>query len=602
MRRILMSLGILGGVVPVLAQNSQPPIFGEAIVVTASLESGSEKELPASVSVVDVREIAARQETEVAGVLATLPGVTVARSGSPGQVTSLFTRGTESDHTLVLWNGVELNNPYFGGFNWAFLPTEGVDRVEVVRGPFSSLYGGDAVGGAVQILSAATPGASLQVEAGEGSYRRGEVTAAGELGKARFDVAGHLRRGHGQVDNDFYDGESLMARVEWALRPGMTLGVLARGAEADTGIPFNSGQPSPQRTITWEETQIALPFRAEVGSWEVQAQLSRVTYDSAFRDPEDPFGFTASDTESESLRARSVATYHIHERSWLAFGSEWEEAEVDDRSVFGVALDGVSQSNAAVFGELFYSWGKLSVDAGLRHDDNDSFGAQTSPRFGTQLLLTPRTRLRASWGEAFRAPSLGELFYPLSGNPELQPETSESLEIGVQHQQGYWLMGLTAFETDLSNLIDFDFATFQNINVGRARSRGLEAEVNWSSERWALRWNATYLEAEDLESGEALLRRPEESSNLVLRYRHAPWSISVTGRYVGEREDVDPLTFERAVNDSFLHWDVAARWRSAGRLTPYARIENLTDEDYSEVLGYPAPGITLVAGLAVSYR
>jgi len=214
-----MLIGILGGVVPVVAQTPQPQstLFEEAIVVTASLDEEQESDVPAAVSVIEAVEIEARQATEVAALLASLPAMTVVQSGSPGQVTSLFTRGTNSDQTLVLWNGVELNDPYFGGFNWAFMPTEGVGRVEAVRGPFSSLYGGDALGGVVQILSAPREGADLQLEGGENGYRRGQVSASTNFGSTHFEVAGHLRRGEGRVDNDFFDGEALMARADWEI-------------------------------------------------------------------------------------------------------------------------------------------------------------------------------------------------------------------------------------------------------------------------------------------------------------------------------------------------------------------------------------------------
>ncbi|MEE8138181.1 MAG: TonB-dependent receptor, partial [Thermoanaerobaculia bacterium] len=449
MRQLLALVGILGGVIPTAAQTSQTPPFQEIIVVTASLEEEEKRELPSSVEVIDHEEIEARQSTTVADLVATATGATVMRSGAPGQVTSLFIRGTESDHTLVLWNGVELNNPFFAGFNWAFIPSDGVERVEVERWPFSSLYGGDALGGVVQIISSSEDGARVRLEAGEDGYGRIAVTGGRRLGNGRFDVAGHLRRSDGRFDNEFFDGEELVTRGEWRIARGRSLGFVVRAADAETGIPFTGGLPSPRRRISWRERQLAVPFRAEIGDWRVRAQLSRVTYDSAFRDPEDAFGFTAADTESEALRARSVASYRRSSGSWVAFGAEWERLEVDDRSVFGVNLEGESQRTSAFFAELRRALGPVALELGLRYDDNSAFGSQTSPRLGLLVALGEGIRFRASYGEAFRAPSIGELFFPFSGNPDLEPETSESFELGVEQTLGRWRWGIVAFENRL---------------------------------------------------------------------------------------------------------------------------------------------------------
>ena len=603
MRSSLLLVGILGGAIPALSQISPVDTFGDTLVVTASLEKETEGSLPATIDVIEVSEIQKRQATAVLDLLATLPSMAVVRSGSPGQVTSLFTRGMESNHTLALWNGIELNDPYFGGYNWGFLATDGVDRVEVVRGPFSSLYGGDAMGGVVQVLSGRQQGARLDLEAGGDGYARGGLSAGAKLGPVQLDLAGHLRRGDGQVENDDYAGEELMVRADWSWRPGMSLGLALRGLNADTGIAYSGGQPSPNRRIQWEERLVGLPFRFENERWTVDAQLSGVFYDNAFRDPDDPFGFTESDTESQVVKGRSVASYDLSRAdSWIAFGGEFDESEVTDSSVFGANLDSKGQRNWAVFSELYYRVGDFSLDLGLRRDENDVYGGRTSPRLGVQWSAGDATRLWASYGEAFTAPSVGELFFPFSGNPDLQPETSRSVELGVEHQAGSWRWSLVGFNNDLANLIDFDFVEFLNINVGRARTRGVEAEVGYVARRWTARWNASYLDAEDLEASVPLLRRPGESSNLVLSYSPSTWSVTLTGRYVGDRDDIDPLSFERMNNDSYVRFDVAGRWQALENLAPYLRLENLTDEEYQEVLGFPAPGITLVGGISLSYR
>jgi vitamin B12 transporter len=162
-------------------------------------------------------------------------------------------------------------------------------------------------------------------------------------------------------------------------------------------------------------------------------------------------------------------------------------------------------------------------------------------------------------------------------------------------------VGITGFENRLENLIDFDFVTFRNVNVGRAETRGIELEAGYRTRLLALRWNATYLETEDLETGLPLLRRPKQTSNLVATFYPEPFTVNATLRYVGERADIDPITFVRSVNDGYLRLDLAAEWRVTGRIAPYARIENVADEEYAEALGFPAPGRTFVGGLEVSF-
>ena len=610
---LLLAAGLLGGGLPALSQTAPTdpadpaalPAFDESIVVSASLEPTEREEVPASVTVIDAEEIEARQAESLSEVLATVPGITVAQAGGPGQQTSLFLRGAESEHTLLLWNGIPLNDPYFGSVNWQLVPTDGVERVEVVRGPFSALYGSNALGGVVQVFSAPQPGVRLRLEGGEHGYARAGLAAAAELGtlpgQPRLDVTGHLRRGGAELPNDSFDSEELMARSQWTLRPGMTLGLLVRANDSETGIPVDGVAPTPRRRIDWEEREVAVPFRVESGHWEVDAQLSRTWFDAGYREPDDPFGFTFSDTESEGLRGRAVATWRRDDDLWVAFGSEAERLEVSNVTSFGPNLDGSRQRTWAVFGQAGWGIGRLHLDLGLRRDDNDVYGEKTSLRTGAVVDLGAGVRLRASYGEAFRAPSLGELFFPFSGNPGLQPETGESWEAGIEREADGWRLALTGFDNRRRNLIDFDFVNFRNVNVGRGRSRGVEAEAGFDRGMVSLRWNGTWMDTEDEDTGLELLRRPERSSNLVVTVRPTNWTFNLEGRWVGERPDVDPLTFGRAENPSFLRVDLAARWRALSWLAPYVRVENAADEDYQEVLGYPSPGRTWIGGVAVEF-
>jgi len=586
---------------PDSAGNESDEGFSETVVVTAAIAGVEASKVSASVDVILAEEIEARQANSVAELLATVPGLTVARSGSAGQVTSLFTRGTESDHTLVLWNGIELNNPYFGGFNWAFQPTEGLARVEVVRGPFSALYGSDAVGGVVQMVSGSREGLGLQIEGGENGYAR-TALQFGLVGESvSFDLAGHVRRGDGELDNDFYDSDEIVARLDWEIGRGMSLGALVRANDSETGIPLSSGFPSPERRIAWEERELSIPFRFEREDWRLEAQLSTVEYDSQFSDPGDAFGFTGSQTESRSIRGRVAATRQLGDSRSLSFGFDTETLEVDDRSVFGVNLDGAEQQTDALFAEWHQEIGAWLFDVGIRYDDNDAFGSETSPRLAIGRNFGGGGRLFLSYGESFRAPSIGELFFPFSGNAELKPEVGRSFEVGYALESKGWDLRVAFFENRLEELIDFDFLTFTNINIGEARTRGLELAVGYEASNWSLRWNGTYLEAEDRGTGLDLLRRPSESSTLVAGWTPSRWSLSAVARYVGDRDDVDPVTFGRAESDSFTTVDLSARWNWSERFSPYARVENLFDREYDEVLGFPAPGQTWIGGIALRY-
>jgi vitamin B12 transporter len=604
MRHFLLIVGLLGGGVPLLAQTEPEaplPSFEESVIVSATLDSEEREDVPASVTVVTEEEIEDRQAVDLPELLSTVPGLSVVQAGSPGQQTSVFTRGSDSHHTLLLWNGIPLNDPYFGDVNWQFVSLDGVERVEVVRGPFSALYGSNAVGGVVQVFTGTRQGGSLNLEGGENGYLRGGLAAGTDLGSVRLDVTGHVRRGEGELENDFYDGEEAVARALWTVTPGVSVGLLARANDAETGIPLSGGEPTLNRRITWDEAEVAVPFRLERGSWEVEAQVSETQFDATFQDPDSAFGAIDNATDSEALRGRAVATWRAGQDFWLAFGGDWERVEVTSTSSGVPNLEGARQRTWAAFAQGSWGRGPFRGELGLRRDDNDVFGAETSLRAGAVLSLSGSTRLRASYGEAFRAPSLGELYFPFFGNPDLQPETGESWELGLEHEAGGWRFALTGFENRQRNLIDFDPVTFVSINIGRARSRGIEGEVGVKRGIFGAALTGTYLEAEDLDTGLKLLRRPEESATLLLTAKPGDWTFNIESRYVGDRPDLDEVTFSRRENPAYTRVDIAARWRALSWLAPYARVENVTDEEYEAVLRYPAPGRTLIGGVALEF-
>jgi vitamin B12 transporter len=409
--------------------------------------------------------------------------------------------------------------------------------------------------------------------------------------------AGHYREGRGGLGNDAYDGRELSGRLQWTASPSTQASLLARWNDSETGIPFVGFTPSPHRSIAWTEHELALPWSHTGAAWQLDGMLSQVRYENDFRDPEDPFGFTRGETDSRADRARAVATRRF-DGGWWAGGGEWERVEVTDGGTFGINLDASTQRTTAGFTELHLERGRLAADLGVRRDVNDDYGGATSPRLGVVFAVTEALRLRASYGEAFRAPALVELYYPFSGNPGLRPERGRTAELGLAWQQGPWSLDVAAFASRQHDLIDYDPATNHNLNVDRARSRGVDGEVRYRRRIVELRLGGMRLDAEDRDSGARLRNRPRANAQLVAVARPGAAVVSLTASWVGERINVYPeYPYVDTRNPAYATVDVAASWQLRPGITPYARVENALDRDFQPVLGFPASGRTLVAGI-----
>ena len=374
-------------------------------------------------------EIEARQATQVLDLLATVPGLTVVQSGSPGKITSLFTRGANSNHTLVLWNGIELNDPSFGGFDWAHLPTEGVERIEVVRGPFSALYGSDAIGGVVQMLTGRDEGGR---GAPRGRRERPRRWARSPPPHAVGRAAARRRRppapGRRRDRQRFLrQRRADRPRPASPRGPASRSGLVLRGGHSEIGVPRDfSGRPTPARHPGAARAPRSR-CRCDFESGAVDARGAgrrgpRWTSSSAIP----TILSRRSDTDAESAQGRAVVSWRPGGAAWIAGGVDWEREESPTASAFGPGLAGQSQRTWAAFAQGAFGRGPLRFDLGVRRDDNDAFGGETTLKAGRSGAPRDAVRLRASYGEGFHAPTLADLYFPGFSNPDLQPETSDS--------------------------------------------------------------------------------------------------------------------------------------------------------------------------------
>ena len=585
------------------------PTFGSEITVTATGVETEEAEVPVATTVITRQQMDDAQAASTTELLRRVPGLSVVQSGDEGSLTSIFTRGTNSNHTLVLFDGVRLSSPYYGGYDWGLPTTTALERIEVARGPYSALWGADAVGGVINLIPYRRPGGfggRLLAEGGQDSWQRFEATVG--FANKHFDInaSGYNRSSNGWVDNGDFEGQQGLATAGFSWGRGSRIGIVFQDLRSENGIPFvTPGEPTPNRRQETEQRVMAIPLKWKIASkWTLDVTASKVERAYDFSDPDDPLGFTFSGTEADTDQAR-LASHHQLGGHTISWGGEWRDDLVTDVNSYGVSLDEVDERTVSAFAQDLWQVNRnFRLLFGVRWDDTETWGSQTTGRIDMGWRIADTFELRAGAGQAFRAPSLGELYAPIGGNPDLQPETSTSGEIGFVYTplDGASRWQLNLFATEIEDLIEYDFVTVENVNVGKATIKG--AEFVW--EQGALdivRWyfQANYLDAKG-DDDLRLLRRPRYSASWTLNGTLSrKWSGDFTVLWVYSRDDVDPVTYQRAENDSYTTISLAVAWKAWGNLEITARALNILDKEYQEVLGYPAPGRRIMGGLRFDF-
>ncbi|HEX2062342.1 MAG TPA: TonB-dependent receptor [Thermoanaerobaculia bacterium] len=579
--------------------------MSEEIVVTASALPEKVADTPATVTVVTREDIEDRAARDVADVLREVPGLTVARIGSGGHQTSLFTRGGNPAHTLVMWNGVEINTPFFGGYDWGQFSTSGVEQIEIVRGPYSALYGSDAMAGVINILTVpARSGLHASVEAGGRGLLNAQVAAAHVSGGLTLSGAFESRNDDGFADNDDFDQQTANVALRWTSAARLTLGLTARSMTYDLGVPTNLNfaldalVPSPFRRQDGNERQIAIPIEHVLGAFRYEVLLAENRREDTLDDPGDPFGPFFQTTDSRTRRAR-LTTRTKTAIGTIVAGGEVERTVVDDVTNFGANFLDKERDERSLFVEDRWSGAfgasRLELSAGMRWDDYETFGSETSPRVAA-AWIAGRNKFRAAYGEAFRAPTVGEMYSPFGGNAELRAERSRSIEAGVDHTFDRGTVSLTLFQDRYRDLITNQ--GFVLANIGRARSRGAEVSLQGRIATDVFGgFSYTYTDAENLDTGAQLARRPKHSGSAFVSARRGNTELNVTVLRTGERQDILPvLPFSPITNEAYTTVDANVQV-TLGALTPYVKIENLTDVEYEEVRGYRSPSRRAIVGV-----
>jgi len=584
----------------VLAALSSPALAEEAtrqpeVIVSATRAAETVDETLASVTVITRAEIERTQAPDLLALLRRVAGVDLARTGGYGQSTGLFLRGTASNQALVLVDGVRVASSNSGLVDFAHLPPDQVERIEIVRGPRAAYWGSDAIGGVVQIFTRRPEGYGVHAYAGRyglfgGSAEAGVADDRGgigvTLGGASFDGFSATKpSGFGfDPDDDGYINRN--ASVNGTLALG-SQHLALRALRTDADVEFDQGRTNAvNQSIGFN---VRGPLRA---GWEHELQLG-----SAREDLDTPAFFNLF----QSRRANLDWQHHVAlDPVALVFGVNFEHARGESRNTFsGEPEYEATRNTKAAFVGVQGQAGRLDWQLAGRYDHDNAFGSASTPVLALGWQQRDDLRFVASYGEGFRAPGLNELYSPgfgglFAGNPELEPERSDSFELGLDWRPGTaHRLGLRAHRTRIRELISFSGGeTFQAENVARARIEGAELEYAWSAGPWRVDASATWQEPIDEASGDLLLRRPREKASLALGYRFARGCELGGDGYVASRRrdfggELGGYALLNLYGSCGLGHDVRLE----------LRLDNALDRDYTLVQGYATPGRSWLAGI-----
>jgi len=530
--------------------------------------------------------------------------VQITANGGPGQTSNVFLRGANSTHTLVLLDGIRLNNAAGGTTPFENLPPSQIARVEIVPGPMSSLYGSEALGGVIQLFTNRWPDAPrISASAGYGSYNTSQVTGgvsagsdttgftlnAGYIGTDGFSATNASAPAFAfNPDDDGYRNTSASGTLVHRFAPDQEIGFTGLYSKGRTH--FDSGPTSDDINNQTIGVYSAYSRNRLTSMWQslvrVGVSADSLTIDGAF-----PGAIDSHQTQVTWQNDFSTAI------GTVVAGVEYLRQEVAGDTSFAVD----ERNIYSVFAGYTGAFGPHTLQASVRNDDNSQFGSQTTGALGYAFALNTDLRLRASAGTAFRAPTFFDLYYPGFGNPDLQPEEGASWEVGADYRTGAHRLALTYFNNRITNLIVFDAATFVPENLGEARIKGLELAYDGQLAGLELRARLTLQDPVNATTGSRLPRRAEIFGNAGVARSFGRLRVGAEVVGAGPRFDsIDEAPSSRM--DGYVLLNFLASYSLARGWSVDLRWNNALNTDYELAQGYSTPGSNVFVSLQYALR
>lgn len=574
------------------AQNTLQPV-----VVSASRTEQRVQDALPSTTVITRGQIDRAQTADLPTLLRSVAGVEIAQNGGAGTVSSAFLRGAESRHTLVLIDGVPVNNANFGTASLEHLPLADVERIEVVRGNVSSLYGSSAVGGVIQIFTrpaGTTPTAQLSAQAGSRSFAQGSVSGsvrtAGGTG-LRASLEGVHDGGFNSIrqdqrpgtdpDRDPYARRSGSLHISQDLGREQSVGLTLRDARGRTHYDNQFGPANQEDMSRFRAGGATLAGNFRLGPVRLHALAGRSRDDLDAGVAAFPFFF-----HSRSDTAQLSADWEVRAGQHVTAGIERTQQKLVSDTVYTRSDRDVDSAR------LGYT---LDADAhqlqlNVRHDRYSDFGSADTWLAAYGYRFTDAWRVSGSLSTGFTAPTFNDLFFPFGGNPALRPERVRSAEIGLQYAVTGHTLRATLFQNRFRDLIASDFF-FNRVNIGNARTRGLEVTYDGRLLETDVHAALTQQDPKNLDTGALLPRRARTLAQVSLDRNFGAWEAGARLRYSGRRADPPRQLGAYAV------LDLTAGYRWTPELRLFARLENVFDREYQTVYGYRQAGRGVFVGV-----
>jgi len=611
----------------------------DPIIVSASALPAQLTQTPASVTVITRTDIENQQAHRFSEILQQVSGLHVDEMGGRGGINSVYVRGGDPNFTLIMIDGVPINDPTNqrgGSVDLSTLTPERIQRVEIIRGPLSARYGSEAVSGVINVITQAGGKESHQLirgAAGRFGFTRELLQANGPVGPLTYAVSLSHTRNDEQVDSDEFELGTAGWHINWDDNLPVKLRLTGQFTHTSTqSFPEGSGGPrlSVIREIETRKTSELVTglhlLHNPTSDWEqsLSFNIFRRTQNNdnpgvassplIFRIPPNNF-----DTTYTRLQPTWQHTLTLTPDWSLAGGVQFtteigKRKGIQKHTALGAPADQNTdfhntRSTPAVFAEMSATLlPDIQATMGLRVDIPEGFEAEVSPRIGLSYQITPATRVRTGYGEGFKLPSMASLGDPTIGNAQLKPESSQGWDVSIQHSMGHEApqIELTYFRNRFSQLIDLDPALarmniFRLVNLQTVRTQGLELSTQFTPlPRLSVKGFVTYLETEIQGTSDPLRNRPEWSGGVILTaHPSSAWTLRTQVRVIGKRFDLQIPTEEDQVG-GYGKADLAITYRPTPPWRLFGIVENFTNAAYEEYLGFPGPRLSFRMGLEYS--